>query len=646
MESHSLYRAWRPQRFREMVGQDHIARTLLNALRDKRTVHAYLFTGPRGTGKTSTARILAKAMNCRQPVDGEPCNECDICAAITNGRAMDVIEIDAASNRGIEHIRDLREKVNLSPAEGRYRFYIIDEVHQLSNDASNALLKTLEEPPPHLVFVLATTEQQKILATVVSRCQHYSFHRIADPVLFERLRLIAEHEGVHASPDALQLLARAAAGGLRDGISLLDQAIAYCGTSLDEQSVASMLGMVSGQAVTDFLTYLEAREAAPAMSLLQHVVDEGGDPRQFNNQVVDALRERLCQQTASKRPSMAGTWTVPDLVRATRLFSDVQFGNRLIHIPQLPLELAVVDWCSSTDGGAMAGQHVALTPSPVHATQAPTAAVRPTRPGSAPERAAVGDADLPLRPAVRVPPPPVSAASPENSAEGVPDDLRRGWQRTIEQLKPISRKIAALCVSCQLQGLQDAALILTHPAGLVREQILNLATRRQIEDVLASVFEKTYTVKCLAPRDYTPSVPSPPAPSTERASLAMVADGVAPPPSPVPPSQPPASRPGTERDMAGVLERDSTVNSPQATGQQRQEDKISASLPEARSVLVQTPGNGTDRPVATASVLVTERQVPSNEHLLASASHDPVVQETIRVFGGGRVSDVIPHRSN
>ncbi len=229
MASQSLYRKWRSQTFGELVGQKPVIDTLKNALESGKLAHAYLFAGPRGTGKTSTARLLAKTINCLHPQNGEPCNECDQCREITAGNSFNVVEIDAASNRGIDSIRELREKVLVPPTIGKYKVYILDEAHMLTVEAFNALLKTLEEPPPHAIFVMATTDVHKMLPTVLSRCQRFDFKRITTRQIVEHLKFIAGQEQISLDQGAAELIARAASGGMRDALSLLDQAIAYCG---------------------------------------------------------------------------------------------------------------------------------------------------------------------------------------------------------------------------------------------------------------------------------------------------------------------------------------------------------------------------------------------------------------------------------
>jgi DNA polymerase-3 subunit gamma/tau len=288
-----LYRKWRSQRFDQVLGQEHVTQTLLHALESERVAHAYLFTGPRGTGKTSTARILAKAVNCQRNGHGEPCNECEICRSINEGRALDLIEIDAASNRGIDEIRDLREKVAFSPTQARYKVYIVDEVHMLTNEAFNALLKTLEEPPPHVIFVLATTEPHRLPATILSRCQRFDFHRASLSQIQSKLTKICQEEGIHIEPAALDLIARSATGSFRDAESLLDQLAAYGDSQITLAYVRAILGASSTQAVGELVGYLTGRQIAEGLKLIDRVVGEGADLRQFTRDLVDYLRGLL-----------------------------------------------------------------------------------------------------------------------------------------------------------------------------------------------------------------------------------------------------------------------------------------------------------------------------------------------------------------
>lgn len=296
----ALYRQHRPQTFAEIKGQEHISRTLKNALAAGRLSHAYLFCGPRGTGKTSTAKVLAKAVNCRHNREGEPCNQCPNCQRITAGTSMDVLEIDAASNRGIDEIRDLREKINLSPVEGSYKVYIIDEVHMLTSEAFNALLKTLEEPPHHVVFILATTEPRKIPPTILSRCQRFDFRQIAVDVILDRLREVASLAGVTVEEEALYLIARQAQGGLRDALGLLDQCLAGGQQKIHLAEVAALLGAVKDDELLRFHQMACTGDTGGCLLLLDEFLSEGRELKQFVADLTLFYRNLLLMQLGGR----------------------------------------------------------------------------------------------------------------------------------------------------------------------------------------------------------------------------------------------------------------------------------------------------------------------------------------------------------
>jgi DNA polymerase III subunit gamma/tau len=294
-----LARKWRPQVFEDVVGQAHITRTLQNAITSGRLAHAFLFSGPRGVGKTTTARILAKALNCEKGPTPTPCGKCDSCLETAAGTAVDVVEIDGASNRGIEHIRELREAVKYAPVGGKYKVYVIDEVHMLTNEAFNALLKTLEEPPPHVIFIFATTEPQKIPATIHSRCQRYGFKRLALHEIIERLRTIATAESITISDSGLAMIARAAEGSMRDSQSLLDQAVSYSGMEIKNEDLQATLGAVPQAALLQFATGLLGRDAAGLIRHIETLLEQGQDMRQFLAGVVEHVRNLLVAKVAA-----------------------------------------------------------------------------------------------------------------------------------------------------------------------------------------------------------------------------------------------------------------------------------------------------------------------------------------------------------
>ena len=296
MAYQALYRTWRPQRFEDVVGQEMITKTLRNAVMTNQTSHAYLFTGPRGTGKTSTAKIFAKAINCHHQENGEPCNECEICKAITNGSLNDVLEIDAASNNGVEEIRDIRDKVKYAPTQADYKVYIIDEVHMLSTGAFNALLKTLEEPPANVVFILATTEPHKIPATIISRTQRFDFKRITSATILKRMEYILNQKNIQYENAALKVIAKAAEGGMRDALSILDQVISFGENNVTLENALLVTGSVTK---TDLLNYLQAvvdQKTPEALEMIHKLVQDGKDASRIVEDLVEYCRDLLLYQ--------------------------------------------------------------------------------------------------------------------------------------------------------------------------------------------------------------------------------------------------------------------------------------------------------------------------------------------------------------
>ncbi len=331
-----IARKWRPQTFADVVGQQHVTRTLSNAIQSGRVAHAYIFSGARGVGKTTTARILAKALNCAKGPAAEPCNECDSCREIGLGNSLDVIEIDAASNRGIDQIRELREMVRYAPAGGRYKVVILDEAHMLTDEASNALLKTLEEPPDKVIFVMATTEPENLADTIRSRSQHFHFRALSFAEISDALREICTKENLSAEPGAIGVMARAAEGSLRDGLSLLEQARAYCGASITDAQVRELLGVVPGEILDELTRAIEERSADRVLSLVHRMLAEGQNLQHFCREAIGHFRNLLVARVCGADSELiaAPADERPRLKKASELFSEedlTRFFQILLH---------------------------------------------------------------------------------------------------------------------------------------------------------------------------------------------------------------------------------------------------------------------------------------------------------------------------
>lgn len=361
-----LYRKYRPQSFSDIIGQEHVVKTLKNAINSDNVSHAYLFTGPRGTGKTTMARLLAKAVNCENNSSAEPCNECDACKSIIAGNAVDLIEIDAASHRGIDEIRELREGIKFSPNTLKKKVYIIDESHQLTKGASNALLKTLEETPEHAIFILATTEPQKMLSTIISRCQRFDFRKLRLPEIIEKLKRILKAEEIEFTDRSLEMIATAAGGSFRDGESLLDQVLTFTDKKITEKDVKQLLGLVETKYIANFVDLLIAKEKLKAIQYLEKLYGKGVNLEEFYDSLLEYLRHLLVANISEVdlsdeesfvlsglRVSFTGNELKSLKKQANKVTSEkinqmleefLKAGRRMDHspIPQLPIEMVIV----------------------------------------------------------------------------------------------------------------------------------------------------------------------------------------------------------------------------------------------------------------------------------------------------------------
>jgi DNA polymerase III subunit gamma/tau len=354
----ALYRVWRPQQFFDVVGQEHVTKTLQNALLQQKISHAYLFNGPRGTGKTSAAKILAKAVNCERSPVSEPCNECDSCKGITNGTISDVLEFDAASNSRVEEMRDVLDKVKFAPTSVNYKVYIIDEVHMLSISAFNALLKTLEEPPKHVIFILATTEPHKIPLTIISRCQRFDFRRITAQSIVNRMKIIVDETGVACEDVALQLIARAAEGGMRDALSLLDQAISFSQERVTVEDALTVTGSVSMGFLNKLARSVQEKDVASGLEALEELLFHGKDPARFIEDFILYYRDMLLYKTAPNLEeslervmldeefrTISESVPYEQIYQLIDLLNKTQQEMRWTNHPRIFLEVAIVKVC-------------------------------------------------------------------------------------------------------------------------------------------------------------------------------------------------------------------------------------------------------------------------------------------------------------
>jgi DNA polymerase-3 subunit gamma/tau len=494
-ESSALYRRYRPQTFAAIVGQEHVTRTLKNAIGSGQVAHAYLLAGSRGIGKTTIARLIAKAVNCTKAKDGEPCDRCENCVAIRDGTFLDLIEIDAASNRGIDEMRDLRDKVRFAPSQGQYKVYVIDEAHQLTSEAFNALLKTLEEPPPHVIFVLATTESGKIPATIVSRTQRFDLRRIPYKGVVAQLAKICDQEGLKCEPAALEAIARHAQGSLRDAESVLDMVAAFSEGGVKLADVDELLGVSEWEETSALFDALAANDGAAGVRLVGKLVDEGRDLRLFVKRAIDHTRALLLANASGKPPETASEGVAAKIAEQAPKFPLPRLAaiaKRLIETEQhlktsegtpLPLELAILDLVTQP------GVTGPVTQSPPRRDAAPAA-----RPTAAP----AADRGTPTRAQARTPDRSgvIDLAARRAQTTLTLADVQKAWAEMVARVKEQSVGKASQLVKAEPVTVEGSTVVIGFDNDFARAYWQD-RYRTELEQGLSERLSLTVRVRCI-----------------------------------------------------------------------------------------------------------------------------------------------------
>lgn len=485
----SLYRKWRPQAFKEVIGQNHIKTTLINSLVNNRISHAYLFTGPRGIGKTTVARILAKAVNCKNPKAGEPCNRCPACKEISEGKSLDLIEIDGASNRGIDEIRELREKIKFTPHNNKYKVFIIDEVHMLTKEAFNALLKTLEEPPPHAIFILATTEVHKIPATVLSRCQRFNFSKISLPHIVERLERIAKEEKIKVDRETLRMIASYSEGALRDAESILDQVSSFGNKTVKIEFVESILGVANIKIVEDMLKAIIKGDAEKSLETINSAVDEGIDIIFLIDALIEKTRdllflkignlENLLKYDEEEIEKLKELAEIVDTLRLVEIIEHLNNAKQKVKfsVPNhLPLELAALELgkTKANPGGSSSEGNK-------------------NKPGA---ELVDRKSDAKIKKEAKIKNEEKNEEEKTTKKQDLFSNIKNSWQDVLNELKPYNHSLVVCLKSAKPERIENGYLILGFDFSFHKDKIQDMENKRIVEDAVKKTVGEFIPIRC------------------------------------------------------------------------------------------------------------------------------------------------------